>query len=384
MSQCYTPIHEGQHVDLMSDDVLPFRIIGHLGMGGSATVYEVEDKANGRRFAHKGFPHRSGLALKKLKQAIKAEIDIIKRLQSHPHIVDFYWSYTRANARGILLTPVASDNDLFTYLDTIRAKQGPITLQQFSILSGSFGCLASGLAFIHSRTIRHKDVKPKNILVHNGKMIYTDFGISLDVSGQDTTTTGQTFDLTKHYCAPEVANSESRNRKADVFSLGCVFLEVIAVLEPGYDVGAFNEKIAYWKRVSEIQENLSRLGGSGSSSGEVPLICRDMMEYRSADRIEADAVLSRVQSLWRCDSKPTYELFCEDCEGSFSATAQTATNTSVEAISDMSPTESDIEEIAQSEEEDEKSQAELSISLSRVAIDLQARTSQDSNRHNLC
>jgi hypothetical protein len=50
-------------------------------------------------------------------------------------------------------------------------------------------------------------IKPQNILVHNGQMIYTDFGIAFDASGQDTTTSGFPGAHTKRYCAPEVAQS---------------------------------------------------------------------------------------------------------------------------------------------------------------------------------
>jgi serine/threonine protein kinase len=43
---------------------------------------------------------------------------------------------------------------------------------------------------MHEQTIRHKDIKPQNILIHRGSAIYTDFGISLDFAQQDSTTTG--------------------------------------------------------------------------------------------------------------------------------------------------------------------------------------------------
>ena len=103
-----------------------------------------------------------------------------------------------------------------------------------SILQLSLGCLASGLAFIHQQTIRHKDIKPQNILIHHGSVMYTDFGLSYDFgdSGQSTTT-GLVQGLTRRYCAPEVAASGNRNSKSDIFSLGCVYLEILDTLSPG-------------------------------------------------------------------------------------------------------------------------------------------------------
>jgi tetratricopeptide (TPR) repeat protein len=61
-------------------------------------------------------------------------------------------------------------------------------------------------------------------------MLVTDFGISRDWSGlSHGTTTGPTFG-TKKYQAPEVAAGVARNSSSDIWSLGCVFLEMWSVL----------------------------------------------------------------------------------------------------------------------------------------------------------
>jgi serine/threonine protein kinase len=58
----------------------------------------------------------------------------------------------------------------------------------------------------------------------------TDFGISRDWSGRDRDTTqGPTY-KTLRYCAPEVATGEAKNSSSDIWSLGCVFLEIWTVL----------------------------------------------------------------------------------------------------------------------------------------------------------
>jgi serine/threonine protein kinase len=62
-------------------------------------------------------------------------------------------------------------------------------------------------------------------------VVYTDFGISYDYSLlSQSTTIGHPIAFTRRYCAPEVADWTPRNRKADIFSLGCVFLEILQVL----------------------------------------------------------------------------------------------------------------------------------------------------------
>jgi serine/threonine protein kinase len=147
----------------------------------------------------------------------------LKRIK-HRHVVEFVGSYTDPKYMGLIMSPVA-DMDLSTYLaraDTARHRE----LRTF------FGCLARALEFLHEQSIRHKDIKPSNILVHGGNVLYTDFGLAFDSTDKDgSTTTSVVNGMTPRYCAPEVANYEPRNTSSDIWSLGVVFLEMIAVLK---------------------------------------------------------------------------------------------------------------------------------------------------------
>ena len=61
--------------------------------------------------------------------------------------------------------------------------------------------------------------------------MYTDFGSSYDFGDAGrSTTTGYPQGMTRRYCAPEVIECGSRNSKSDVFSLGCVFIEIYLAL----------------------------------------------------------------------------------------------------------------------------------------------------------
>jgi serine/threonine protein kinase len=152
-----------------------------------------------------------------------AEIGALKRLK-HRHVVEFVGSYTDPKYIGLIMSPVA-DMDLSAYLastDTTRYKE----LRTF------FGCLARALAFLHEQSIRHKDIKPSNILVHGGNVLFTDFGLAFDFTDETGSTTAGTVNgRTPRYCAPEVANAEPRNMSSDIWSLGVVFLETTAVLK---------------------------------------------------------------------------------------------------------------------------------------------------------
>jgi serine/threonine protein kinase len=98
-----------------------------------------------------------------------------------------------------------------------------------SLVRAFFGCLAVAVRFLHENLVRHKDIKPQNVLVYKGTILLTDFGISRDWTKADReTTTGQT-PMTPKYCAPEVADWCPRNSSSDIWSLGCIFLEMFTV-----------------------------------------------------------------------------------------------------------------------------------------------------------
>ena len=82
--------------------------------------------------------------------------------------------------------------------------------------------------------VKHRDLKPANILIMDGRVLITDFGISKDLIDQDTTASLNNSAGaigTKMYCAPEVLlENGRRGRAADIYSMGCIFLEMSTVL----------------------------------------------------------------------------------------------------------------------------------------------------------
>ncbi|KAF2829163.1 kinase-like protein, partial [Ophiobolus disseminans] len=125
---------------------------------------------------------------------------------------------------GLIMSPIA-DEDLAAYL----ARASPASYPE---LRTFFGCLETALEFLHTHNVRHKDIKPSNILVSNGKVLFADFGLSFDFTdASGSTTMSMVNGMTPRYCAPEVANHELRNTMSDVWCLGVVFLEMIVTLK---------------------------------------------------------------------------------------------------------------------------------------------------------
>ena len=93
-----------------------------------------------------------------------------------------------------------------------------------------YGCLANAIQYLHNDDIRHKDIKPRNILLDRNDSLYvTDFGLSRDTADTSSSVTDSIERGTYMYCAPEVARYKPRCRAADIYSLGYVFLEINTV-----------------------------------------------------------------------------------------------------------------------------------------------------------
>ncbi|KAL9602365.1 MAG: hypothetical protein Q9219_001931 [cf. Caloplaca sp. 3 TL-2023] len=100
-------------------------------------------------------------------------------------------------------------------------------------LRGYFVCLAQALSYIHESDVRHKDIKPENILIDaSGSVVLTDFGISRRFPKKTPHVTNDKWEWTRKYASPEIMQSKRapRDDPSDVFSLGCVFLEMASLI----------------------------------------------------------------------------------------------------------------------------------------------------------
>jgi len=95
-----------------------------------------------------------------------------------------------------------------------------------------FGCLAQAVAYLHKSEvqIRHKDIKPENVVIDQfGLPLLTDFGLSKHFESGQPHSEGPTAKTWK-YADPETWHETQRDTRSDVFSLGCVYLEMATVL----------------------------------------------------------------------------------------------------------------------------------------------------------
>lgn len=105
---------------------------------------------------------------------------------------------------------------------------------------------------ILDKNIRHRDIKPDTILIYEDQVKISDFGLSLNwADGQSVTTWSASPGFSKQYCAPENPWRSS----PDIWSLGCVFPEVVTVLKR--------------RSIQDLLDFISRYGADGRPDEEV-------------------------------------------------------------------------------------------------------------------
>jgi serine/threonine protein kinase len=211
--------------------------------------------------------------------ALADAVDEVKHLHrlNHPHVIQLIGSYILGRKFAILFYPV-TEMTLSTFLENTvyppKCLSRQVWRNQLPLIR-FFGCLASALHHIHSCSMRHMDIKPANILVkaptlqNKYHMVYiADFGISKSFLADDSSQTAGITSRTPKYCSPEVFKGDSKGRPTDIFSMGCVFTEMLTI-HAGKDLDEFtsflikgeDEDRPYHANLPRVQRWLDQLQG---------------------------------------------------------------------------------------------------------------------------
>ncbi|KAF2657165.1 kinase-like protein [Lophiostoma macrostomum CBS 122681] len=294
---------------------------GRLGQGSIGEVYEVKI----RSFHSELTMARKSIAISRRKRIALRELDMIReeivnmRNLSHAHVVQVLGCYqegegTRDHFFHVLMFPVG-DRDLGTFLeDRYDAAEGS---PHKTWLRSWFSCLASALAYMHSRKIHHEDIKPKNIIHRGERVMFTDFSSSRKFESGQETSTANPARASRLFAAPEALPTEDgtilrHGSKTDIFSLGLVFVEMLTVLcgraiddlhdgihtaFPGFDDNW--ERRQYYRVVAYFSPWFASTSGSLTYDMVIqPMLVEDRKDRASADAVLA--LLSQQLPICRC------------------------------------------------------------------------------------
>ncbi|CAG8959252.1 hypothetical protein HYFRA_00012610 [Hymenoscyphus fraxineus] len=221
---CY--MEKGEHMLVESGDNF-FDTLERLGSGGEAKVHRVRSRMTKQEYARKRFHRQRDLnGGKRILKGFEKELQILRKLD-HTHLVKVFASYTDKRYLAILMKPIA-DQDLKQYLRYCGGKS-LIGLERERFRT-YYGCLTSAIAYLHDNNIRHKDIKPNNILLKRDEIYITDFGTAIEFDDDKSETRGTVEGRTVRYQSPEVSRGLPRGKPSDLWSLGVTFLEMTTVL----------------------------------------------------------------------------------------------------------------------------------------------------------
>jgi len=199
-----------------------YRIDKEIGKGGMATVYLAVQESLERSVVLKILDRVHSSATDDMTQRFMDEGRIVASL-NHPNIITIY---------DIGL----SGEDLYISMEYIHG--GDLKKRLESHISPKIALdivakIGSALGSAHAHNVIHRDVKPANILFRNvNTPLLTDFGIAKQTDHDQNLTSTGIFLGSPNYVSPEQAEGKKVDGRCDIYSLGCIFYEMLTGYKP--------------------------------------------------------------------------------------------------------------------------------------------------------
>jgi len=194
-----------------------YQLVEPISSGGMATIYKAYQPALDRIVAVKVLPEYL-LAQAGFLERFKIEAQAIAKLD-HPHILPVY-DYGEAERTPYLVmkyVPGGTLKDLMA--------QGPLDVRQAAQLLRQ---IAEALDHAHQQGVVHRDVKPSNVLLQDGRWaLLMDFGLAKLLTSTASITASGTGVGTPDYMSPEQAQGLTIDQRTDIYSLGIVLYQML-------------------------------------------------------------------------------------------------------------------------------------------------------------
>lgn len=201
-----------------------YELVGALGVGGMATVWQGVDRVLGRPVAVKvlngGLAEDPRFAERFGREAQHAAMLV------HPRIAMVFDSGMDQGSPYIVMELIRGQS-----LSALLAQRGPLPLER---AVGIAAAVCEALEVAHAAGLVHRDIKPGNIMItDDGGVKVVDFGIArANAAGGQQLTQTATVLGTAAYLSPEQATAAEVDGRADLYALGCVLTEMLTGQPP--------------------------------------------------------------------------------------------------------------------------------------------------------
>jgi hypothetical protein len=192
----------------------PYEIVREIARGGMGVVLEVRHPNFPRPLALKLVLERpSGGASAAFMQRFEREAQILAKVDRHPNVLKVH-HLGQDQGRSFLVTDYVAGKSLGSAMPLEPRRAARVARK-----------LADALAYVHERSVLHRDLKPDNVILRDDaedEPVLIDFGLAWVEDAIRLTRSGSTLG-TPHFMSPEQAtggNGEHLDARADVYSLG--------------------------------------------------------------------------------------------------------------------------------------------------------------------
>jgi serine/threonine protein kinase len=283
----------------------PYRLARLIRLGSTCQVWEAVDEASGKRYAIK--------VLRPEQRGNKTEIGFLK------HEYEIASSLNHKNVIKVIEYNSSTDTpfivlDLFSEMNLKQAiRRGPnmIAFALDKILIQ----IVESLYYFHTKGYVHCDVKPDNFLISRDceiKLIDFTISIKMKTGWSKLFSKAAQVQGTRSYMSPEQIRNQNLEARSDVYSLGCVFYELVTGKLP-FTASSPNELLS--KHLSA--QVPSALVSNDNVSDEFNALIKDMMVKDVKARKEMWDVLKKVRTMKIFKKPPRIpdSSFYDDFEG---------------------------------------------------------------------